>query len=137
MGWPIKTPSTIYAIRCKENGKLYIGRTQNLERRMREHLYELRNGSKRRRGEHGREDTDFQKDFTRYGESGFEVYVLEESVSPSDVCEREAAWIEEYRSAECQYGYNIDDGRSVGGFSIKQGLPPKRGITDKQCQISS
>lgn len=44
LGWPISHPSCIYAIRCKETGKVYIGRTYRLEARIKEHFAELRFG---------------------------------------------------------------------------------------------
>ena len=46
MGWPITHESVIYCIRCKENGKVYIGRTYDLNRRIKEHFSELRRGMK-------------------------------------------------------------------------------------------
>lgn len=47
MGWPITHESVIYCIRCKANGKVYIGRTYNLKRRIAEHFSALRRGQKR------------------------------------------------------------------------------------------
>lgn len=107
MGWPIKEPSTIYAIRCIENGKVYIGRTQNLERRLREHLNELRSGLK---DPGGRKNCGFQRDYDTYGESAFEVYILERAVPPEDAQNREAFWIREYRATNPNFGYNRSDG---------------------------
>lgn len=43
-GWTITHNSDIYAIRCKENGKVYIGRTYRLDVRIREHFLALRKG---------------------------------------------------------------------------------------------
>jgi len=121
MGWPIKDPSTIYAIRCTENGKVYIGRTQNLERRMREHLTELKKGIK---DIGGRKNCGFQDDFNKYGESCFEVYILEENVYPEHAQERESLWIEEYQSNDPEYGYNRSLWKPPSGFAVKNGLPP-------------
>ena len=123
MGWPIREPSTIYAIRCIENGKVYIGRTKDLERRVREHLYELRRGLKNCGG---RDDHGFQHDYDKYGESAFEVYVLESCVLPSDVEKRESFWIREYRATNPRYGYNISDGIAARPkvLPIRKGKPP-------------
>lgn len=124
MGWPIKRPNTIYAVRCIENGKVYIGRTQDLERRIREHIYELRNGLK---ACGGRKDTGFQSDFDKYGESAFEVYILEENVQPLDAQKREIYWIREYRATNPLYGYNISDGIASRPktLPIRDGKPKK------------
>ena len=125
MGWKITLPSTIYAIRCIENGKVYIGRTQDLERRMREHLTDLKKGNKRMDYGRGYEPSDFQTDFNKYGEASFEVYLLEEEVAPGVVNERETFWIQVYNSTDRRYGYNKLDGVKTTGFSnFKEGLPP-------------
>lgn len=121
-GWKVKDPSVIYAIRCIHNGKVYIGRTQNIKRRLREHLLELTNN----KGKYSPKEKHFQEDFDEYGEKGFEVYLIEEDVSPVVVHDRESHWIEEYRSTDARYGYNRDPGRVTTGFShVKRGLPPK------------
>lgn len=125
MGWTIKTDSVIYALRCTVNGKVYIGRTQNLERRMREHFLELKKGYRERTG-----DGLLQKDFNQYGVDAFEVYVLEENVPPSKAQEREYAWMLEYRATDPKFGYNKIGSKQREGFvNLKKGLPPK--ITNK------
>lgn len=127
MGWAIKLPSTMYAIRCSVNGKVYIGRTQDMERRMREHLTELKKGGKRTDYGRGYEPSDFQRDYNQYGENAFDVYILEENVAPEVVREREAFWIAEYRATDREYGYNRITEKPAHGLSnFKSGLPPKR-----------
>lgn len=34
----------VYALRCKNNGRLYIGRTSNIENRIQVHFQELKSG---------------------------------------------------------------------------------------------
>ena len=116
-------PSTIYAIRCTKTGRVYVGRTLDIGRRLNQHLAEL-NGNKKR--------GDFQKDYNTYGIRSFEAYVLEENVPPEFAREREAAWIREYRSTDPKYGYNAKDETPATGFGrIKVGKPPKgRGAGD-------
>ena len=126
MGHKVTRPSVIYAIRCEANGKIYVGRTQNLQRRMREHLTELKNGAKNQSYRFGRGPSEFQKDFNQYGQSAFEVYILERDVPPSEVHEREYHWISEYRATDSRYGYNKYAEKAAQGFSrFKSGLPPK------------
>lgn len=121
MGWKCKTPSTIYAIRCSVNGKVYIGRTQDLERRMREHINALRKGTK----DIGqRTNCGFQSDFDKYGESKFKLHILEKNVPQEDLRSREAYWIERYMAADPRYGYNLCSEKMVGGFEVVDGLPP-------------
>ena len=129
MGWPITKPSTIYAIRCKENGRVYIGRTYRFEARIREHFYELRKGQKccYSHDRTGRVKSLFQADYNRYGEKAFEVYILEENVSPEKCKEREAHWIAEYHSSDPLYGYNkLDEQDKASVPEPKRCLPPNR-----------
>lgn len=108
MGWPITQPSTIYAIQCRKTDRVYIGRTYRFEARIREHFYELRKGQKTYYSADKTERTAsrFQKDYIKYGEDSFDIFILEENVPP-DLCkEREAFWIAEYNSANPVYGYN-------------------------------
>lgn len=128
MGWPITHPSTIYAIRCKENGKIYIGRTYRFERRIKEHFYELRRDKKLKTQRAGRRiSTDFQDDYNRYGESAFEAYVLAEYIAPEKCQETEAKWIAYYHTTEPDKGYNIRR-EQLKGFQVqfKSGIPPKQ-----------
>ena len=127
MGWPITHPSCIYAIRCRNTGKVYIGRTYRLKSRIKEHFSELRrglkgSGSKR----YGFNSASFQADYDAYGESAFEVYVLQENVPP-ELCQKaEEHWIREYDSTNPMYGYNIrNEVVKRGSFSTVKGLPPK------------
>lgn len=121
MGWKCKGPSTIYAIRCVKNGKVYIGRTQDLERRMKEHLAELREG---RKDNGQRQNCGFQSDFDKYGVDNFKVHILEENVQPDEVRARESFWIESYHAADPNYGYNLLTERRIGEFQLVKGLPP-------------
>ena len=120
MGHVIKKPSVIYAIRCIHNGKVYIGRTQRFEKRIREHWLDLKRGFKR-----NMRDPSFQNDFDDYGEDGFCVYVLEKNVPPHEADGREAFWIAEYRATNPLYGYNKLNGDAERPFEFVAGLPPK------------
>lgn len=126
MGWPITKPSAIYAIRCKANGKVYIGRTYDLKRRISEHFYELRKGAKGKTVNKGtRTSTDFQKDYDKYGERQFEVYVLQEGVPPDKCKQAEAFWIAEYAATDPSCGYNVFDERLRPiEAKTKSGVPP-------------
>lgn len=99
--------STIYAIRNKRNGKVYIGRTTNLTARIRRHWQDKRYIIKlSKSGTFRGELTQFEKDFEEFGQSAFEVYQIEDGVSPENCRQREAFWIAEYNSTDPRYGYN-------------------------------
>lgn len=127
MGWPITEPSAIYAIRCKNTGRVYVGRTSNLQRRLREHFTELRKNRKDCRvGRCHREISLFQMDFNKYGEENFEVYILEEDVQPAFCKEREAFWIRQYKAADPEFGYNKLKEEIKNKYAFKTGLPPRK-----------
>ena len=126
MGWKVTRPSDIYAIRCKENGRVYIGRTYDLTRRIKEHFQMLRTCKKTRYTHKTTRLSVFQEDYNKYGEGAFEVYVIESGVSPEKCNEREAFWIAEYNAADPQYGYNFRDERLKSvNVQINHGAPPK------------
>ena len=110
--------SSIYAIRCKSTGKVYIGRSQNPHERIKQHLQSLN------RGENCGTDA-FKEDFYKYGAADFEGYILEEQVYPAKFREREAFWIAEYRATNPLYGYNKGTMDSGYAITITHGLPPK------------
>jgi group I intron endonuclease len=110
--------SSIYAIRCKTTGKVYIGRSYNPHERMKQHLQCLRRGEN-----HGSDS--FKEDFEKYGAADFEGYILETGVTPAKFREREAFWIAEYRSTNPLYGYNKDAMEAGLMMKITNGLPPR------------
>ena len=111
--------SSIYALRCKTTGKVYIGRSQNPHNRMKQHLQHLK------RGDNYYGSDSFKEDFDKYGAADFEGYILETGVIPAKFREREAFWIAEYRATNPLYGYNKDKMEVGLVMKITNGLPPK------------
>ncbi len=122
-----QTQVTIYAIRCKKNGKMYIGRSGTLERRIRSHFADLRAGRKKRRDENGKfTKAPIQLDYDKFGESAFDVVVLEEGIGYIAGLRREKFWIEEYQTEDPRYGYNVRNDKHTGRvIPIVRELPPK------------
>lgn len=111
----------IYCYTNKINKNCYVGQTNNLERRKREHYsnsYNLNNPST---------DLLLHKAIRKYGIDNFEIVVLEE-VDDKDVDNREQYWIEEKRSyAPLGYGgYNLTEGgvqyKKVSKISLEVAL---------------
>ena len=97
--------SGIYCIKNLVNQKKYIGLSNNIARRKREHLYTLRNGK--------HENKHLQYAWDKYGEENFSFYIIEEcSVDMLD--EREKYYIAKYQSNNDMYGYNIESGGHEG-----------------------
>ena len=87
--------SGIYVIRNKQNGKVYIGSSQNIRRRALEHKSDLR------RGVH---DNDYlQKSWRKYGEEAF-VFEILELCEVGMLAEREQHWID---TIDSNIVYNI------------------------------
>lgn len=111
--------SSIYAIRNKTTGRVYIGRSQNPRERMKQHLQHLK------RGDNYYGTASFKEDFDQYGADDFEGYILEVNVVPAKFREREAFWICEYKATDPQYGYNKNPMAAGASLKISDGLPPK------------
>lgn len=89
------TKHFIYMYTNKINGKKYIGRTINVERRKRQH----RSDSKRR------QELRFYKALQKYGEESFDFQILEETENPQ---ERETHFIQFYDTM-IPNGYNMKE----------------------------
>lgn len=115
--------SVVYAIRCKENGKVYIGCTSRIFERIDRHFSDLRLGRKMLKGK----PDSFQLDYNRFGECVFEVYIIESGVKWDDRAERENHWIDYYDATNPAYGYNRYESKKkrVNRLAFINGLPPK------------
>lgn len=95
------TFSGIYAIKCKTNGKLYIGQSRNIAVRRSAHFSSLRGGY--HQNEH------LQSAFNLLGESCFEFIVLEYAGEP-ELDDKEISWIAKSKSNDQKHGYNLQTG---------------------------
>ena len=119
---------SVYAIRCKATGRVYIGCTRDVKRRINQHMIELRahkkikysNVKKIVRGK------EWQDDFDTYGEESFEFYIMESGIPFSNRQRKEAEWIRKYDACDPTKGYNAQcQGlTAVNAIEIKEGLPP-------------
>ena len=99
-----KKISGIYCIENIVNNKKYIGLTNDVARRKREHLNLLRNNR--------HENQHLQYAWNKYGEASFVFYVVEEcSIDMLD--EREKYYIAKFLSDNDEFGYNIESGGRV------------------------
>ena len=89
---------TIYCIRNNFTGRVYIGMTQNPQRRFEQHLSALR----------GRKHKNelMQEDFDTYG-SVFSLEILDTDARCQEHAEQK--WILKFKSYDKRYGYNYKD----------------------------
>ena len=60
-------PYTIYALRCRDNGRIYIGRTNEpIRERFKKHVYNLNHNKHKSKM--------MQSDYNKYGKAGFEMF---------------------------------------------------------------
>ena len=91
-----RQPSGIYKITNNANGKVYIGQSQNIFMRRRQHFMELSSGR--------HPNKNMQNDWNKNNKY-FRWDVLE-YCSISELNDREKYWIDKYNALE--KGYNID-----------------------------
>ncbi len=86
----------VYQIRCLVNGRLYVGSSNNLNKRWLYHARDLRVGC--------HYSKDLQADYDRYGRDAFAFEIIELVLEPF-LRDREQYWLDKLRPYE--HGYNI------------------------------
>ncbi len=102
----------IYKITNTNNGKCYIGKSENLSNRIRYHITSLRNGSNKNKH--------MQNAYNYYGENTFTIEIIEVLKNEDNIDEREKYWIKKYNATDRNFGYNRTDGGDGGNsyFSL-------------------
>jgi len=94
----------IYKVINLINGKIYIGKAENVEERWQKHLSSARTN----RG------FVFHKAINKYGKDNWDISIIEKCESEKIALEREIFWIAKYKTNICKYGsefgYNLTDG---------------------------
>lgn len=90
----------IYKITCKNNGKIYIGKTHKTAKdRWRRHVNEANNYTI---------DTLFARAIRKYGEDAFVIETIDSASTAKELQNKEQYWIKYYKSNI--YGYNMTPG---------------------------
>lgn len=95
----------IYAIRNLINNKLYIGKSINIYRRIKDHITRLNSKNKD-------ENPHLINSWWKYGRNNFEYYILEildknDSNLEKKLSDKELYWIQYYNSINRNFGYNL------------------------------
>ena len=92
----------IYKIENKINGKVYIGQSNNIEKRWSEHISALNNDR--------HANSYLQRAWKKYGRENFEFSILETMDNTDMLNKREIYWIDYYGSHIRVNGYNLTAG---------------------------
>lgn len=91
--------SGVYAITNRLDGRVYVGSSVLLSRRLKQHRSDLRAGT--------HANTRLQRAWKKYGESAFHFETIELVDEPGMLLTCEQSHIDRLRSADRQYGYNL------------------------------
>lgn len=100
--------SGIYKIENVVNNKIYIGRSKNIDRRIKQHKTELR------QQKHG--NRYLQNSWNKHGEGSF-LFTVVEYCDIHSLEEREIYWISEYKATDRNIGFNIKEENIEGKYS--------------------
>ena len=100
----------VYMIKCLINGKVYIGKSNDVKRRWREHKSRLK------RNNH--ENEKLQYDWNKYGEDNFKFKLIENYDNEEFGIELEKKYINKYKSYDLNFGYNMTLGKGENGWEI-------------------
>src|SRR5271167_2728566 len=94
----------VYKITNLINGKLYIGKTDNLAERWQSHLWHADTGG----------GYALHRSIRKYGKDNFKISIIEEFDTEKEALNREVYWIAEYKTNILKHGrvagYNMTDG---------------------------
>lgn len=119
--------SGIYCIENLVNRKKYIGQSQNINQRKKEHLWTLKNNK-------SKSNKYLKNDWKLYGEQNFIFFIIEEcDIELLNI--KEIYWIKKLHAHLTENGYNI----SWGGEPVMRGLhhteETKKKISEKMRDI--
>ena len=101
----------IYKYKNKKNGKVYIGQTNNIERRIREHRSIAFNPNSANYKDY------FHQALRKHGESAFDFEIIYQGeCDQEELDKKETAFIRQYHSHVSENGYNL----TLGGQGYKK-----------------
>lgn len=94
----------IYCYKNLINGKEYIGQTNNLKRRMKQHLQDSYHNY-----DNNRYNQVIHQAIRKYGIENFQISILEDEISDETIDEKEKCYIKKHNSI-LPNGYNMTEG---------------------------
>lgn len=99
----------VYKIENLVNGKVYIGKSNNIGNRWYEHKSELNNGK--------HINSHLQNAWNKYGSESFKFDIIYEAIDENDALKMEEYFINKFKANENKYGYNLTTGGQSGYLS--------------------
>lgn len=112
----VKNTSGIYLITNLVNGKVYVGSSVDIRKRMNAHKSHLNNNK--------HDNPYLQKSWNKYGSDSFSFTVLEIVPDRENLLYREQHWMDTYQSYNNKIGYNINP---------TAGSPEGRKLSEEEC----
>lgn len=105
--------SGVYAITCRQNGKVYVGSSIDIRKRWEDHTRKLNKGS--------HHNSYLQNAWNLHGGDSFSFAVLEECNQP-DLLSAEAKWMDRLNATDRACGYNLSKKPGSPMFGLKHSL---------------
>lgn len=123
----------IYKVTNKVNGKIYIGKSVDIKRRWKDHIYESNVSEEKWQNNDRGVRTYFHSAIRKHGENNFIWEILEEC-DEDQLNKKEKYWIKKFGSNDPNIGYNMTIGGD--GYSSEGGEnAPSCKITLEQCNL--
>jgi group I intron endonuclease len=112
----------VYQILNIKNDKVYIGSSNNINRRLRDHVNKLLKNKHK--------NIYLQHAFNKYGIDSFRINILEIVDDRKFLIEKEQSWIDVFNSSNPQHGYNVCEfANSTLGFKHSEETKKKMSVS--------
>lgn len=111
----------IYCIKNIKNNKIYIGQTNDIDIRWKNHINMLKRNA--------HTNIHLQNAWNKYGENSFEFSVIYEATEDDNLNSLEKYYIKLYNANDENYGYNLTDGGE--GYKLSEEVKNKMSINGR------
>ena len=124
----------IYLVTNSLNGKVYVGKSIDIERRWQEHIHDSLVSQDQWDNNYRGVRTHFHAAIRKYGKENFTFRVIEEIEDDTILNDREIYWIAQYHANEQNIGYNMTAGGDGYNFGSGENAICSK-ITKAECDL--